>query len=89
MKDYRTHLEALRKEAVEAELIRDLTTVPQKRELFAKLAVHLNTLAGEVERAMAALNAEGSASLGQATPQAPQLSRTDPARGYRLDAPGS
>jgi len=50
--------------------------------------VHLNTLAGEVERAMAALNAEGSASLGQATPQAPQLSRIDPARGYTPDAAG-
>ena len=63
MKDYWTHLEALRREAAECALIRDLTTVPQKRELFSKLAVHLNTLAGEVERAMAALNAEGSASL--------------------------
>ena len=89
MKDYRTHLEALRKEAAEAALIRDLTTVPQKRELFAKLAVHLNMLAGEVERAMAALNAEGSASLGQATPQAARLSRTDPARERTPDAAGS
>ena len=58
MNDYRTHLETLRKEAAECALIRDLTTVPQKRELFAKLALHLTTLAGEVERALAALNAE-------------------------------
>ena len=56
MKDYRTHLEALRKEAAGCALICDLTTVPQKRELFANLAVHLNTLAAEVERAMAAAN---------------------------------
>ena len=52
MKDYRTHLEALRKETAECALICDLTTVPRKRELFAKLAVHLNTLAAEVGRAM-------------------------------------
>jgi hypothetical protein len=44
MKDYRNHLEALRKEAAECLLICDLTTVPQERELFAKLAVHLNVL---------------------------------------------
>ena len=56
MEDYRTHLEALRKEAAECLLICDLTTVPQKQELFAKLALHLNVLAAEVERAMAAVN---------------------------------
>jgi hypothetical protein len=90
MKDYRTHLEALRREAAECALIRDLTTVPQKRELFAKLAVHLNTLAGEVDRAMVALNAEGSGitRTGNA-PQAPQLSRTDPASGPTPHVVGS
>ena len=36
MKDYQSHLENLRKQAAESELINALTTVPQKRELFAK-----------------------------------------------------
>ena len=52
MKDYRSHLETLRKQAAESALISALTTVPQKRELFAKHAEHLNALAAEVERAM-------------------------------------
>jgi ABC-type branched-subunit amino acid transport system ATPase component len=56
MKDYRRHLETLRKAAAETALIRDLATNPRKRELFAKLTVHLNTLAAEVERAMATAN---------------------------------
>ncbi|MGB9054637.1 MAG: hypothetical protein WCC54_20315 [Pseudolabrys sp.] len=56
MKDYRRHLETLRKAAAETALIRDLATNPRKRELFAKLTEHLNTLAAEVERAMAAAN---------------------------------
>ena len=54
MKDYQAHLETLRMQAAEAALISDLATVPHKRELFAKLAAHFNTLAVEVERAMAA-----------------------------------
>ena len=53
MKDYGTHPEALRKQAAESALISALTTVPQKRELFAKHAEHLSALAAEVERAMA------------------------------------
>jgi hypothetical protein len=52
MKDYRTHLETLRKQAAESELISSLAPDPQKRELFAKHAAHLNMLAAEVERAM-------------------------------------
>jgi hypothetical protein len=56
MMDYRTHLETLRQQAAESALISALTTVPQKRELFAKHAEHLNVLAAEVERAMAAAN---------------------------------
>ena len=39
MKDYQTLWKA-----VAAAQISDLATVPQKRELFAKLAAHLNTL---------------------------------------------
>lgn len=57
MKDYQTHLEKLRKDAAECELISNLATDLQKRELFKKLAEHLATLATEVERAMAAKKA--------------------------------
>ena len=63
MKDYRSHLETLRKQAAESELISALTTVPQKRELFAKHAEHLNALATEVERAMVAADSEASTPL--------------------------
>jgi hypothetical protein len=42
--------------AAEAALISALTTVQHKRELFAKHAQHLDALADEVERAMAATN---------------------------------
>ena len=58
MKDYQTHLEKLRKDAAECELISNLATDLQKRELFKKLAEHLATLATEVERAMAAKRGE-------------------------------
>jgi hypothetical protein len=63
MKNYRHHLETLRKQAAESALISALTTVPQKRELFAKLAAHLNTLADEVEHGMAA----ATGTLGEKT----------------------
>ena len=63
MKEYQCHLETLRKQAAEFALISTLTTVPQKRELFAKHAEHLNTLATEVERAMTAINGEVAAPL--------------------------
>lgn len=71
MKDYRTHLETLRKQAAESELISSLATDPQKRELFAKHAAHLNMLAAEVERAMAAAQRQPAL-------QSPGLNRTDP-----------
>ncbi|SED00091.1 hypothetical protein [Bradyrhizobium erythrophlei] len=51
MKDYQTHLEKLRPDAAECALIRDLATDPAKRELFDRLAVHLGSLANEVEQA--------------------------------------
>ena len=54
MKNYRTHLETLRQQAAESALISALTTLPQKRELFAKHAEHLNALTAEVERVMIA-----------------------------------
>ena len=62
MKDYWSHLETLRKQAAESALISALTTVPQKRDLFAKLAEHLNMLAAE-----AAANDVSSASLRTAS----------------------
>jgi hypothetical protein len=52
MKDFERHLEKLRSDAAECRLIRDLATDPTKRELFTRLAAHLETLALEVERAI-------------------------------------
>jgi hypothetical protein len=54
MQDMQAHLEKLRRDAAECALIRDLATEPVKRELFARLADHLNALAGEIEIAIAA-----------------------------------
>jgi hypothetical protein len=66
MKDMQTHLEKLRVQTAECELIRNLATDPAKRELFAKLAEHFKVLAGEVERAMAR-GAAGDTFLGRKT----------------------
>jgi hypothetical protein len=52
VKDYQACLEKLRLDATEATIIRDLATDPTKREMFARLAVHLGRLADEVEAAM-------------------------------------
>jgi hypothetical protein len=52
MQDYLTHLEKLRKDAAECRLISDLATDLDKRELFDRLALHLTTLADQVEREM-------------------------------------
>jgi hypothetical protein len=52
MKDMREHLEKLRIQIAECEMIRDLATDPKKRELFARLAEHHNVLAAEIERAI-------------------------------------
>jgi hypothetical protein len=52
MKDYQAHLEKLRKDAAECALVRDLATDKAKREMFDRLARHLDELADEVERAM-------------------------------------
>ncbi|MBR0801791.1 hypothetical protein JQ615_41365 [Bradyrhizobium jicamae] len=52
MQDMKTHLEKLRVEAEECELISRLATNPTKKALFAKLAAHQRALADEVERAM-------------------------------------
>ena len=53
MKDFQASLEKLREEATEYALIRDLATDRTKREMFDRLAEHLNRLADEVEQAMA------------------------------------
>ena len=53
MIDMQASLAKLRADAAEAALIRDLATDGSKRELFAKLSLHLATLAKEVERAIA------------------------------------
>jgi hypothetical protein len=54
-------LEKFRSDAAECTLIliRDLATDKAKRELFARLADHLNGLAEEVERAISAKAARG------------------------------
>ena len=52
MKDNQAHLEKLRKDAAECALVRDLATDKAKREIFDRLARHLDQLADEVERAM-------------------------------------
>ncbi len=52
MKDYQTSLEKLRSDAAEAALIRDLATDTAKREMFDRLARHLDQLADDIERAM-------------------------------------
>ncbi|MET3840416.1 hypothetical protein [Bradyrhizobium sp. OAE829] len=54
MKDYQVHLEKLRTDAAECRLISDLATDPKKRELFDRLALHLTTLADQVEEAILA-----------------------------------
>ena len=52
MKDYQKQLEKLRTDAAECRLICDLATDQKKRELFDRLALHLTTLADQVELAM-------------------------------------
>ncbi|MHC6156945.1 hypothetical protein ACVSQB_34905 [Bradyrhizobium elkanii] len=54
MKNMQAHLEKLRIEAEECELISKLATSPTKKELFAKLAAHHRTLTDEVERTIRA-----------------------------------
>jgi len=56
MKDMQEHLEKLRVQIVECEMIRDLATDPKKRDLFARLAEHHKVLAAEVERAIGNLS---------------------------------
>lgn len=57
MKDMRVHLEKMLVQVAECELIRDLATDPQKRELFDRLAQHHRELARHIELAIAARDA--------------------------------
>jgi hypothetical protein len=52
MKDMTAHLEKLRVQMAECEMIRDLATDPVKREMFDNLAAHFKMLAEELEKAM-------------------------------------
>jgi hypothetical protein len=54
MKDMQAHLENLRAEAARCAMISDLATEKKRREVFARVAEHLNVLASEVERAIKA-----------------------------------
>jgi len=53
MKDMREHLEKIRVQIAECEMIRDLATDRRKRELFTRLAQHYKILAGEIESEIA------------------------------------
>jgi uncharacterized protein YdcH (DUF465 family) len=50
MKDMLAHLEKLRKETAECEIIAKLALDDRKRELFARLADHYRELADEIDR---------------------------------------
>jgi hypothetical protein len=52
MRTLTEQLEALRIEAIECALIRDLSTDRTKREFFAKLADRLTQMARDVEQAI-------------------------------------
>jgi hypothetical protein len=52
VKDLSDSLKKLRSDAAEAALIRDLATDMAKRDMFNRLAKHLDQLADDVERAM-------------------------------------
>jgi hypothetical protein len=53
MEDMQTHLEKLRVQIAECELIRDLATDKAKRALFTALANHFKVLASAIEQAIA------------------------------------
>jgi len=52
MKDYLASIERLRRDAVEAALVRDLATDRAKRDMFDRLSQHLDQLAADVEKVM-------------------------------------
>ena len=54
MQDVQARLEKLRSEAAECRLISDLATDKKKRELFSRLADHLDVLTTEIANAVIA-----------------------------------
>jgi hypothetical protein len=60
MKDMQAHLEKLRNEAEECDLISKLATDTTKKALFAKLAAHHRALIRDVEQAIAASSIDPS-----------------------------
>jgi hypothetical protein len=58
MQDMQEHLERLRVQIAECEMIRDLATNKAKRTLFARLAEHFKVLASDIERALAEKRAQ-------------------------------
>ena len=65
MKDMQAHLDKLQAQVAECELIRDLTTDRDKRELFDRLARHHRELARQIEIAIASRNAPVDTFLGR------------------------
>jgi hypothetical protein len=61
MQDMELQLERLRLDAEDCALISRLATDSKKKELFARLAKHLATLASEVERGIAENDSKGPA----------------------------
>jgi hypothetical protein len=59
MQDIQAHLEKLRQEAANCRRISDHATDKKKRELFSRLADHLNVLAGELARVVESANKAG------------------------------
>jgi hypothetical protein len=53
MKDIREHVEKLRLQIAECEMVKNLATDPKKQELFGPLAEHFRVLAGELETEIA------------------------------------
>jgi hypothetical protein len=65
--DMRVHYEKLRADAAECALLRDLATDAEKRELFGRLADHLNSLASLMQRRVE-LQAAATAMAGSPGP---------------------
>jgi hypothetical protein len=57
MKDMQRRLEQLRDDAADCAVIAGLAATKEKRELFFRLAEHLNMLADQVEQAISAVAA--------------------------------
>jgi hypothetical protein len=67
MNDMRKHLERFRTDAAERAIISGLATDKMKRELFARLSLHLMVLAEEVEETIVA--ADGAIASDESSTQ--------------------